>query len=276
MLSVYAKQAAITCIMVGTTYLSALAQNDCVEKGTQLFGQKKYKQAIMTLRKCDESTDAQKLLGLSYFEMNYMEDAKKYLQKAIKAYPDNISLQIKYADAFAQNRQFRKGVEEFRSLAKKYPKNIEIKRNLARVLGWNRDYDEAIAIYRDVLKKESDDYESWIQIGVYTSWDKKFKAAVAEFDKIIAAKPPRKHETQARYHKAEVLSWMKKFDESVAEYDKVIALDPKNAQGYLGKGQVLEWQGKYKPAIKVYEQALQAAPGNKDAKARLQNLMWVK
>ncbi len=253
-----------------------MAQDDCISKGKQMFGSKKYKQAVMVLRKCDDSPEARKLLGLAFFELNYMEDAKTYLKKAIENDPDNISLKIKYADAFARNRQFRKGKEEFQKLAEDYPNNLEVKRGLARVSGWNRDYDEAIALYKEILKKDPEDYLSWVQLGVMTSWDKRFAQSVKVFNNILAANPPEDIEIGARLHMAEVLSWMKDFEKAVSEYEKVIEMAPKNPEPYLGKGQVLEWQGKYKKAIKAYEDALQGSPGNKEAKARLQQLMWVK
>lgn len=266
----------VLCLSVTIAAGAVAAQDDCLSKGTQLFAENNYKQAVMALRKCDGKPEAQKLLGLAYFELNYMEDAKTYLSTAIAANPDNVSLKIKYADAFAHNREFRKGVKEFKKLAEAYPGNEEVKKGLARVLGWNRDYDEAIVIYRELLKKDPKDFESWIQIATLTSWDKRFREAVKEYKAILAAKPPEEQEIEARIRFGEVLSWMKKFDQAITEYDKAIALDPQAGKAYLGKGQVLEWQGKYKKAIEVYEKALQADPGNKDAKGRLQQLMWVK
>ncbi|MBD3393323.1 MAG: tetratricopeptide repeat protein [Chitinivibrionales bacterium] len=254
----------------------ARAQTDCLEKGRQFFGGKNYKQAVMTLSKCENNPDAQRLLGLAYYELNYMSDAREYLDKAMKAFPEEIGLKEKHAMSFARNRQFRRAVEEFRRLAKTYPKNRDIKRGLALSLGWNRDYDEAIGVYNKILKKDPEDFESWIQVGVLTSWDKRFSEAAKIYKDIIAANPPREYELDARVHLGEVLSWMKKFDAAVAEYDKAIALDPKAVKAYLGKGRVLEWQGKYKGAIIVYERALQADSGNKDARARLQQLMWVR
>jgi tetratricopeptide (TPR) repeat protein len=252
------------------------AQDNCLDKAKQSFAGKQYKQAIMTLQKCEQSAETDKLLGLAYFELSYMDDAKKHLERAIAAYPKDVGLKIKYADAFAFNRQFKKGVEEFRKLAAAYPDSLNVKKGLARVLGWNREYKEAITIYRQIIAGDPGDFESWIEIGVLTSWDKKFTAALDEFQKILAAKPPAKWELKTRTHIAEVLSWMRKFDDSVAEYDKVITMEPKQTAAYLGKGQVLEWQGAYKAAMTVYEQALLADPESKDAKAKLQQLMWVK
>ncbi|MBD3321958.1 MAG: tetratricopeptide repeat protein [Chitinivibrionales bacterium] len=252
------------------------AQDECLEKGTALFGQKKYKKVIMTLKKCDSSPKASQLLGISYYELNYMEEAKEYLKKAIAESPENMDIKIRYATAFARNRQFKKAVEEFRKLVETYPDNRDVRAGYAQALGWNRKYDQAIEEYQALLEKDPRDFESWIQLGIITSWDKKFKEAVDIYKAICTAQPSEKHEIDARLNLAEVLSWMKQFDESIAEYDKVIALAPKDARGFMGKGKVLEWQGKYKAAIRIYEQALQADPGNKDAQARLQQLMWVK
>lgn len=259
-----------------TFFTVSFSQNDCLETGTLQFGKKEYKKVILTLKKCDTDPKAQELLGMSYFELNYMEEAKIYLQNAIQSNPSKVELQIKYASAFARNRQFKKSVEEFQKLLTKYPENRDVRCGYALALAWNRNYTDAILEYQKLLKKDSKDFESWIQIGLITSWNKKFKEAVEIYKQILAAQPPEKYEIDIRLNLAEVLSWMKKLDESITEYDKVISMLPKDPRGYLGKGQVLEWQGKYKVAISVYEQAIQASPGNKDAKARLQQLMWVK
>ena len=263
--------------LAGTLLFEAGAQDDdCLQKGTMHFGQKDYKKAIMSLKKCDETPKAQQLLGMAYYELNYMDEAKEYLKKAVASSPDNVDLQVKYASAFSRNRQFKKAVEEFKILIGKYPKNRDVRAGYAQALGWSRDYAAAIAEYTKLVKEDPKDFDSWLQIGILTSWDKKFKDAVQVFHDILSSQPPEKYEIDTRLQMAEVLSWMKKFDDSVEEYDKVIVLAPKDARGFLGKGQVQEWQGKYKLAIQTYEQALQAEPGNKDAQARLQQLMWVK
>jgi len=248
----------------------------CVASGRALFEQKKFKEAARTLEKCNDDPAAWELLGLSYFELSYMDDAKVYLKKAIDRDPKNLALKNAYADAFAYNREFKKAVEEFRALYKAHPDDRAVKKGLAQALGWNRQYGEAIPLYRALLKEDPKDFETWVQIGVLTSWNKQFKEAVIEFRAILEAKPPRQWDIQARLHMAEVISWQKKFGEAIAEYEAIKKIDPAFIDAYLGKGQVLEWQGKYKEARKEYEAALRADPQNKKAKGHLQQLMWVK
>lgn len=263
-----------TLAFAGLSY--AVPQSPCVAQGDSLYKQKRFKDAVRTLGRCTDDPASWELLGLSYFELNYMDDAKAYLKKAIDKDPQNVALQAKYADAFALNREFGKAVEEFRKLLEKHPQSLEVKKGLAQALGWNKKYDEAIVLYRELLKQNPHDYESWIQIGVLTSWGKKFPESIKEFRGIIDSKPPRKVEIDARLKLAEVISWQKKLDESIREYDVIIAMAPDNPDPYLGKGVVLEWKGEYKEARKQYEKALQVDSQNKTAKARLQQLMWVK
>jgi tetratricopeptide (TPR) repeat protein len=248
----------------------------CITSGRALFEAKKFKEAVRTLEKCNDDPAVWELLGLSYFELSYMDDAKVYLRKAIEKDPQNLKLKNAYADAFAYNREFKKAVEEFRILYKAHPGDRAIKKGLAQALGWNRQYGDAIPLYRELTKEDPGDFESRIQIGVLTSWNKQFKEAVTEFRAIIDEKPPRQWDTQARLHLAEVISWQKKFGEAIAEYEAIKKIDPAFVDAYLGKGQVLEWQGKYKEAQKEYEAALRADPQNKKAKGHLQQLMWVK
>jgi tetratricopeptide (TPR) repeat protein len=248
---------------------------ECRKEGTSLFVQKKFKDAVRALERCSDDPATWEPLGLAYFELGYMDDAKNYLKKAIDHDPQNVNLQARYADAFAYNREFSKAVEEFKKLREKYPTSREVEKGLAQALGWNKHYDESIALYRDILKQDPKDYETWLQIGILTSWNKKFPEARAEFSAIINSKPPKNREIEARLKLAEVISWQKKLDESIREYDDIIALAPETIDAYLGKGVVLEWKGKYPEARKQYEKALQLDPQNRAAKARLEQLMWV-
>lgn len=250
--------------------------DECTDKGRGEFTAGNFKQAVMTLERCVQAPAAWALLGRSYFELSYMQEAGRYLQKAADAFADSLELRILYARALGLNKEFKRSLEAFRNLRAAHPQNESIRRGLAQILGWNRLYAEAIVEYRALLKMQPADYEAWIEIGVLTSWDRKFKEALVEFDAIIKVGPPLEWEMKARLHRAEVLSWQKRFDESVVEFEHVIRIEPKAIDAYLGAGQVREWQAKYKDAITLYERALNVDPQNKIAKVRLQQLMWVK
>ena len=262
-------------ILVNASVIAAQG-GSCLDEGNGLIKIGKFKDAVRVLEKCSDDPASWELLGTASFELNYMDDAKDYLKKAVEKDPDNLTLKAKYADAFAYNKEFSKAVEEFRALLEKNPENIEVKKGLAQALGWSKKYDESIVVYREIVKADPLDYDSRIQIAVLTSWKKKFPEAVEEFRSIIGSKPPKNVEIEARLKMAEVISWQKKLDESVVEYDKVITMAPETVDAYLGKGTVLEWKGAYKDARKQYEKALQIDSKNKAAKGKLQQLMWVK
>jgi len=249
---------------------------ECIGEGEKLLGRNEYKKAIMALQECEDQPAAAALLGKAYYGMNYFGEARSYLKEASERAPEDLDLKIMYAGAVARNKEFKKAVTELEKLAVEHPDNTGIKRELAQALGWNKQYDKAIEVYRNLREKNPPDYASWVQIGVLTSWDKHFREAEEIFNAIIAADPPPRWKVQARLHLAEVLGWHKKFDDAITQFDKVIAEDATQVDAYLGKGEVLEWQGKYKEAKKEYEQALNVDPGNRNAKARLEQLMWVK
>lgn len=260
-------------LAVGTRHTHG---QECIGEGERLLDRREYKKAIMALQKCEEQAGAAALLGKAYYGMNYFEEAKTYLKDALEESPGNLELKIMHGGALARNKEFKKAVAEFEKLAAEHPDNIEIKREHARALGWNKQYDKAIALYEKMREENPEDYASWVQIGVLTSWDKHFKEAEEIFASIIAADPPPRWKVQARLHLAEVLGWHKKFDKAIAQFDKVLAEDATRVEAYLGKGEVLEWQGAYREAKKQYEKALSVDPGNRNAKARLEQLMWVK
>jgi len=59
-------------------YASA-ADPGCIEKGRAAFDAKNWKEAARTLEKCGDDPAAWPMLGLAYFELSYMEDAKTWL-----------------------------------------------------------------------------------------------------------------------------------------------------------------------------------------------------
>ena len=100
-------------LMALAGFSAAIAQEanpECVRQGKSLFAEKKYKDAVRVLEKCGNDPSAWELLGLAYFELSYMDDAKSYLKKAIERDPGNLKLKNAYADAFAYNREFKKAV----------------------------------------------------------------------------------------------------------------------------------------------------------------------
>ncbi len=249
--------------------------NSCAATGKRFFDQKKYKEAIFTLEKCADVEQSRQILGLSYFKLGYMEQAKEFLAKALEAKPDDPDLRLHYGHACALNKEFQKAIEIYSSLLKVRPDYVEAQKGLAQALGWNKEYKEAIALYQQLVLENPADYESWIQEGVLKSWSRRFDAAVKVFRSILSTSPPQPWDSKARFHLAEVLSWQKKFGLAQTEYLSLIGRDPRYVDGYLGLGELYEWQGQYKKAIAQYDRALQVDPVNKKAKARLTQLMWV-
>jgi Flp pilus assembly protein TadD len=68
---------AVLVFIAGSVAVSAQEKNpECVRQGKDLFAEKKYKEAVRVLEKCGNEPSAWETLGLAYFELSYMDDAK--------------------------------------------------------------------------------------------------------------------------------------------------------------------------------------------------------
>lgn len=250
--------------------------DSCSVVGKKLFDENKFKEVVVAMQGCADRPSSLRILGMAYFRLGYMEEAKDCFGKALQQAPNDPDLKLQWANSCAWNKEFKKAIEEYQALLTAEPQNVGAKKGLAQTLGWSKKYTEAIVLYEDVVRKNPTDYESWIQIGVLKSWSRKFDEAAVVFRSVVAASPPQPWKADARFRLAEVLSWQRKFDLAETEYLGLLKQEPRYEDAYLGLGEMYEWQGKYKKAIAQYQQVLQVNPLNRKAKARLTQLMWVK
>lgn len=81
-------------------------------------------------------------------------NAIPYLEQALKALPDNLSLNLLYAEALGDHGMAGRGVDLMREYLKKYPHELDARLELALLLVKDKKFDEAQKILAQITAKQ--------------------------------------------------------------------------------------------------------------------------
>lgn len=199
---------------------------------------------------------------------NYDEALKLY-QLALKENPNNLDLNILYAQIHFDIGKVDESLKLFSSL-------IAVNTN-SHILFYNRS-----TIYRKIKLYENslDDINRCLAInhnsdealnskGLILSKLKRYQEALNFFNKAIDLD---KTKTHFILNKANTLGRLKKFDKALEEFNRLISLNPKLTKAYYGRGLAKEELLNFKGALEDYERSYSIDPSFKlalSAKSRL-------
>lgn len=99
-----------------------------------------------------------------------------FMEQAIRAYPDDLNLNLILADAFGEHGMPSKGVDLMRSYLDRHPGNLEARLELALQLVKDRQFDEAQKILSSVSSKERTFLVDYYQAKALLGMDKRHEA----------------------------------------------------------------------------------------------------
>lgn len=247
-----------------------------VDAADRLYAAEKYHEAIKEYEKLPVSADILKKIGISYHKLWEMPAAIRSLRKARQLAQEDIEIKSHLAEALSWNKEFEEAIILYQDVFSKGFVNVDVQFEYARVLAWVKDYDSAINLYRQILEKDSINFQARMGLAQTLSWRKDFDGAVEEYRKAAIFTMDLKEKSQAITRLAQVISWTGAFDNAVVEYKEALQFHSNNTDALYGLGEVNEWMGQFPKAKSYYDQILQIEPGNKSAKAKLLQLLWVK
>ena len=175
-------------------------------------------------------------LGAALQTLEQFQEAEKYLAKAVRLKPDNLTARNTLGVNFLLTDQLERAAGEFRNVLKLDPTYVSARFNLGR----------ALAALSDV------------------------GGAIAEFEALLATAPD---DAKAHNQLAGILAASGRVADSIPHFRKAAELEPGDADTWTNLGTALAISGDLKSAVKAFETALAIDPkhaGAKDNLARAQ------
>lgn len=138
-------------------------------KGVWLFGEKKSKQAIVSLTKAIELVPSEysyySYRAIAYEETGQVDKAIEDLTAFIKLNPHEINGYRRRANAYVQKGDCKKALEDLNRAIAIAPKDFKLKRNRGELLMKLRRFKDAIADFDVIAKANSMDDEAFKSLG---------------------------------------------------------------------------------------------------------------
>jgi serine/threonine protein kinase len=206
------------------------------ERGDELFGQQRYREAIACY------------------------------DKAIQAIPDEYIIWFKRSMALENLHAYEEAVESYDRVLQIQPDDYLAWFKRGKALEHLQRHEDASQCYDRVIELQPDNYWAWHDKGRVLEASQSFEEAVAAYDRAVQIKPDFKLAVESRKR---VLSQLKQVDqlyglqhyeEAVASCDRAIQANPKDPLPWLMRGMALENLEQFDGAARSYDKVVQLNP----------------
>ena len=193
------------------------------------------------------------MLGLSYIETGQMEKAEEPLEVALRANPNDKTVQMALARASIRLHKYDKAVDLLRSYTQAYPKDQE---------AWYLLGKTYLQLSEDSLGKINQiDPNSVVAHEVAGEIDesmRNYDGALVEYKKAIDLAPNR---PEPHLHMADAFWQLNKWDSAKTEFEAGLAHDPNNCTAHWKLGNtILEANGDISDALTHLNKSVELCP----------------
>ncbi len=209
------------------------------------------------------TAEAYKQLGISLFESQQFAEAAPAFQEALKAIPEDITLNYKLAQSLQKSEQYEEAEQVYLMLTEISPKNLAAYHNTIVLM-----YDEAklpekaVAAATQLVEIDPNNAEAHFNLGYMLIKKKNFAEAANAFKKVIEIDPNMEY---AYLQLGYCYGQIKQFQNAVDMYEKLVEIVPENTDAWMGIGYNNMYQKKWTPAVKPFLKAIELKPDNGSA-----------
>jgi len=179
-----------------------LDQDKDFEDGANLFGQKKFKEAIEPFKKSAEkfpdNPEVHYNLGLSYLKSGDIDNALISLEKALKLKPDILEAYFALGEAFFGKGDGEKALEAFNNAIKRQPDSARGYYNIGIIYHKNNYSDEAIRFFEKSIEINPKFSSAYYQAALAYVKKGDFKKAIALFEEFLKIEPDAPEASQVK------------------------------------------------------------------------------
>lgn len=257
-------------LQLGTS-ISSRINSDIVSlytKGTELYNQQKYKEAITTfdtvLELSPKFVEAYLNRGASFLKLGDYSNALEDFESALKLKPNYADAWSNKGAVFEQQGQYEEALLAFNKAIKYQPNNHKgwYSRGYS-LLHLTRFADSIIAIEQSI-ELQSQNYDAWLNLGSAKTCLHSYLEALDAYESAITIEPNR---SDAWLGKGLSLIFLERYDDAIAAYTHAIELKQELSIAWYNRACAYALKGNADTAIQDLEKAICLFPNwREDAK----------
>ncbi|MBU0467983.1 MAG: tetratricopeptide repeat protein [Candidatus Omnitrophica bacterium] len=204
-------------------------------------------------------------LGKAYLEVNKLDKALLYIDKAIEIVPSSYAYTNR-GILFSKRQMFDEALKEFQTALKideTFPQAHITYFHRGNIFMATGNDEQALSDYKKVIKLKPKYLRVYNNRGTLYLNQKKYDLALNDFNKVIEINPDFSF---GYLNRALVYRAQNNYEKAIDDLNEAVRLNPKNEKAYYWRGVILGKIGAFKPAIKEFDKALRLAPAFEKAR----------
>ena len=202
------------------------------------------------------------VLGCTFDDLNFTEDAVTAYQQAIKIKPDDATAWLDLGVSYIKLGRNDDAIAACRQAIKIKPDDADAWNNLGILYGKSGRTDDAIAAFQRAIKVKPEDAQAWYNLGETYFESGRTDDAIAADRQAIKFKPDY---AGSWYDLGVAYGKSGRTDEAIAAYRQAIKIKPDDASAWKNLGSRYDDSGRIEEAIAAYRQAIKIKPDYADA-----------
>ncbi|MEO6219452.1 MAG: tetratricopeptide repeat protein [Ginsengibacter sp.] len=222
------------------------------------FNNRQFQKAIELAQKCNTCTDADRILGMSYYQTEDYGKAQNYLLRAIAKNDKDAESAYTLGRTYLELENEQNAIPQFKKAI-----TIEPSRNVwmyeLGLIHYNQnDFKNALKYFNMAADagytKANDFYENYGFAQVYTG---DAQNGVKTLTEVLNKKPNNK---ELLNNIANAMYETKRYDDALVYFQKLLELNPKDASSLFMAGMVFQKKGQKEKGQKICDKAIEMDP----------------
>ncbi|MDQ2864011.1 MAG: tetratricopeptide repeat protein [Bacteroidota bacterium] len=235
------------------------SNNEVIKQLANLYlNNRQFQKAIDLAQKCGSCENGDRILGMSYYNLEDYGKAETFLQKAIKKNNKDAEAAYTLGRTFIELENEKAAIAQYQAAVTLEPARNMWMYELGLIYYNQEDYKNALKYFNMAgdagYNKANDYYEN---VGFAQLYTGDTENGVKTLNAVLDKKPNNK---ELINNIAYAMYSTKKYDDALAYYQKLLELNPKDASSLFMAGMVFQKKGEKEKGQKICDKAIEMDP----------------
>ncbi len=235
------------------------ANNDVIKELSSLyFNNHQFQKAIDLAQKCNSCPDVDRIMGMSYYNLEDYAKAVNFLQKAIAKNDKDAEAYYTLGRTHLELENEKSAIPQFQKAVELEPARSEWMYELGLIYYSQDDYKNTLKYFdmaaTNGYNKTNDFYENYGFAQLYTG---DIENGMKTLNQVLQRKPNNK---ELLNNIANAMYETKHYNEALTYFGKLMDLNPKDAQSLFMAGMTLQKMGQKEKGQKICDNAIAMDP----------------